>query len=158
LRLFIFISTSIFLLNGCSDSKRNLAVVENKYEIDLSQLDSVRENLNGFWVREDDIDEETIVWLDFYKESNVTNWEVMQYSEDIKQIEELAIPTCPTTATLIKSNGKIHFKFVSLGGSDTLEIESLYKNRFIIDGISYLRHRGYDFVKSVTIPEFTPEN
>jgi hypothetical protein len=53
-----------FLLLGCSNPKRNLIVVENDYEIDLTELDSVRENLNGFWIPENHLDSENILWLD----------------------------------------------------------------------------------------------
>ena len=50
LKLKIYISILTFALLGCSNPKRNLIVVENDSEIDLTKLDSVRENLNGFWM------------------------------------------------------------------------------------------------------------
>jgi hypothetical protein len=136
-----------FLLLGCSNPKRNLVVVENDYEIDLSELDSVRENLNGFWIPENHIDSENILWLDFDKKKNMTTWEIIPYTNEIKRSKILPDKSCPTIAELIKLNGKVQIEFVSLGGSDTTKIESLTKTKFRTDGMTYLKHKGYDFLK-----------
>ncbi len=42
---------------------------------------------------------------------------------------------------------KTQLKFVNLGGSDTTEIESLTKPIFKIEGPTYLKHVGYEFLK-----------
>jgi len=120
-------------------------VVENDYEIDLTKLDSVRENLNGFWIPENHIDGEIVLWLDFHKKKNSSAWEIIPYSDEIKQDEELFIQSCLTLASLIKLNNKVKIEFVGLGGSDTTEIQSLTKTKFKIDGMTYLRHKGYAF-------------
>jgi len=127
---------------------QHLIVVENDYEIDLTELDAVRENLNGFWIPENHIDSENILWLDFHKKKNSATWEIIPYTEEIKRTESFPLKTCPTFAGLIKLNGKVQIEFVGLGGSDTTEIEYLYKTKFKIEGITYLRHKGYDFLKS----------
>lgn len=145
------------LLIGCSDHKRNLIGVEKDSDIDLTQLDSVRKALNGYWINENNMDEEMILWLDFYKDENLTTWQLLPYQEDVQNIEELGIPSCSTIATLIKLNGKVQLEFVSLGGSDTLEIKSLSMTKFKVDGTTYLKHKGYDFMRSINIPEFAPE-
>ena len=89
LRLIIYITALTFLLIGCSDVKRNLVVVENDSDIDLTQLDLVRENLNGFWIIEDYIDGKMILWLDFNQINNVSIWQTIPYSKRIKRPEEL---------------------------------------------------------------------
>lgn len=142
----ILILTS--LLSSCSNSNRDLIIIQNDYEIDLTELDSVRENLNGFWVPENQIDAEEILWLDFHKEKNSATWEIIPYNEQIKRTESLPYKSCPTMVELIKLNGKTQMEFVSLGGSSTTEIQHLTKTKFKIDGITYLRHKGYDFLKS----------
>ncbi len=116
-----------FLLIGCSNPKRNLFVVENDSEVDLTELDSVRENLNGFWIPENNIDGEKVLWLDFHKVKNFTTWETIPYTEEIKRTEELPMTSCSTIAGLIKLNGKVQLEFIGLGVSDTTEIESLSK-------------------------------
>lgn len=136
-----------FLLLGCSNPNRNLIITENDSEIDLTELDSVRENLNGFWIPENHIDSENILWLDFDKNKNMTTWEIIPYTNEIKRTEILPIKSSPTIAGLIKLDGKVQIKFVGLGGSDTTKIESLSKTKFRIDGITYLKHKGYDFLK-----------
>ncbi len=73
-----------FLLIGCSNPKRNLIVVENDSEIDLTELDSVRENLNGFWIPENNIDGENILWLDFHKVKNFATWETIPYTAPMR--------------------------------------------------------------------------
>ncbi|MGB1042438.1 MAG: hypothetical protein ACPGU6_03520 [Tenacibaculum sp.] len=131
--------------------------MKNDSEIDLTELDSVRENLNGFWIPENHIDSENILWLDFHKEKNSTTWEIIPYSEEIKRTESLPTKSCSTFARLIKLNGKVQMEFVSLGGSDTTEIESLSKTKFKIDGMTYLRHKGYDFLKTWNVHGFKSE-
>ncbi|WBL23825.1 hypothetical protein [Zunongwangia sp. HRR-M8] len=146
-----------FLLLGCSNPKQNLIFVENDYEIDLTDLDSVRENLNGFWIPNNNINGEEILWLNFHRTKNFSEWETIPYTEEIEQTEELFMGSCPTLAGLIKLNGKIQIEFVSLGGSDTTEIESLSKTKFKIDGTTYLRHKGYDFLKTWNVHEYDSE-
>ncbi len=147
MRFIINISILTFLLLGCSNPNRNLIITENDSEIDLTELDSVRENLNGFWIPENHIDSENILWLDFDKNKNMTTWEIIPYTNEIKRTEILPIKSSPTIAGLIKLDGKVQIKFVGLGGSDTTKIESLSKTKFRIDGITYLKHKGYDFLK-----------
>ena len=148
----------ISLLSGCSNPNRNLIVVENDYEIDLTELDSVRENLNGFWIPEKQIDAEEILWLNFHKEKNSTTWELIPFNEEIKRTETLPVKSSPTIVELIKLNGKTQMEFVSLGGTDTTKIEHLTKTKFKIDGITYLRHKGYDFLKSWNVHGYENKN
>lgn len=136
------------------NTNRNLVLVANDYEIDLTDLDSVRENLNGFWVPENNIDSENILWLDFHKEKNFATWETIPYTEEINRTEELPMTSCSTIAGLIKLNDKVQLDFVRLGGSYTTEIESLTKTKFKFDGMTYLRHKGYDFLKTWNVHEY----
>ncbi|WP_299438257.1 hypothetical protein [uncultured Aquimarina sp.] len=145
------------LLLSCSNPNRNLIVVENDYDIDLTKLDSVRENLNGFWIPENQIDSEEILWLDFHKKKNSATWETIPYNDEIKLTESLPFKSCPTTVELIKLNGKTQMEFVSLGGSNTTEIEYLTKTKFKIDGITYLRHKGYEFLKTWNVHGYESE-
>lgn len=146
-----------FFLISCSNPKRNLIVVQNDSNIDLTQLDSVRENLNGFWIPENHIDSENILWLDFHKTKNRATWETIPYSKEIQRTEELPIKSCPTIAGLIKLNGKVQMEFVSLTGSDTTEIEVLTKTKFKIHGMTYLRHKGYEFLKTWNVHGYESE-
>jgi len=138
-------------------SNRNLIRVATDYQIDLTDLGSVRENLNGFWIPENNIDGENILWLDFHKKKNFAIWETIPYTDKIRRTKELPINSCETIAALIKLNGKVHIEFVGLGGSDTTEIESLSKTKFKIYGMTYLRHKGYDFLKSWNVHGYESE-
>ena len=146
-----------FFLFGCSNSKRDLVVQENDYEIDLTELDSVRENLNGFWISENDTIGKEILWLDFHKTKNFSTWEMIEYSKEIERTEELPMTSSPTIIGLIKLNGKTQMEFVNLGGSDTTEIEYLTKTKFKINGTTYLRHKGYEFLKTWNVHGYNSE-
>ncbi|WP_108809096.1 hypothetical protein [Aquimarina spinulae] len=122
--------------------------MKNDYEIDLTQIDSVRENLNGFWIPKNEISVENILWLDFDKNKNSAFWETIPYTSEIKRTEILPMKSCLTFVGLIKLDGKIQLEFVSLGGSDTTKIELLTKTKFRIDGITYLKHKGYEFLNN----------
>lgn len=154
MKSIVYISILFFFIIGCSRQKSDLIVVENDYEIDLIHLDSVRENLNGFWVSENHIDTENILWLDFHKEKNSSNWEIIPYNDEIKLTESLPIKSCPIYVRLIKINGKTQMEFVSMNGSDTTMIQYLTKTKFKIDEKTYLRHRGYDFLKTWNIHRY----
>ena len=153
----IYISILTFILLGCSNPKRNLVLTANDYNIDLTELDSVRENLNGFWIPENKIDSDEILWLDFHKTKNFSTWEIIPYLEEIERTESLPIKSCPTIAGLIKLDGKVQIEFVGLVGSDTTEIQSLTKTKFKIDGMTYLRHKGYDFLKTWNVHGYESE-
>ena len=42
----------------------------------------------------------------------------------------------------------MQIQFVGLGGSDTTEIKYLSKSKFKLDETTFLRHKGYDFLKT----------
>ncbi len=150
MRVIISISILTFFFFGCSDPKRNLIVAKNDSEIDLTQMDSVRENLNGFWIPEDDVDGQEILWLNFNKDKNSTSWERIPYTSEIKRTQILPYRSCPTYIGLIKINGQVKMKRVGLTFSDTTNIEYLSKNEFKVHGMTYLKHKGYDFLKLET--------
>ncbi|RMB64044.1 hypothetical protein EAX61_01295 [Dokdonia sinensis] len=136
---------------------RNLILVLHDYEIDLTDLDSVRENLNGFWIPEKDINGKEILWLDFHKTKNSSTWELIPYNEEIKRNESITMNSSSTIVSLIKENGETQMEFVSLVGLDTTEIEKLSKTKFKIDGITYLRHKGYDFLETWNVHGYESE-
>lgn len=138
------------VLFGCSNTKRNLIVVENDSEIDLTQLDSVRDNLNGFWIPEDDVDGQEILWLDLKNGKKSTEWWKMPYTSEIERTQIIPIRSCPTHISLIEIDGQIKLKRVGFLFSDTTKIEYLSKNKFKVYGTTYLKHNGYDFLKLAT--------
>jgi len=146
LRVIICILVLTLFFFGCSDPKRNLIVIKNDNAIDLTQLDSVRKNLNGFWIPENEIDGEEILWLNFEKNKNSTSWNIIPYTNEIKRSKILPYRSCPTFAGLVQLDGEVQMEFVGLGGSDTTKIKSLTKTKFKIRGTTYLKHKGYDFL------------
>ena len=129
------------------NAKQNLILFENDYEIDLTDLDSVRENLNGFWVLESQSNEENLLLLDFEKQDSLSTWNTISLTE--KDIKEKTIPitSCQSFAHLLKSNREVQILFVSLGGQDTTNIDYLTKTKFKINGMTYFKHKGYNFLK-----------
>ncbi|KAA1246672.1 hypothetical protein [Aquimarina sp. RZ0] len=127
--------------------KKNLVVVKNDYEIDLTSLEYVRENLNGFWIPENNPNGKEILWLYFRENKNLTDWDTLPFTEEIRRTEILPYKPCATVATLIKVNNETQLQFVSRSGQDTVKIDQLTKTKFKIDGVTYLRHKGYDFLR-----------
>ncbi len=122
--------------------------MENDYEIDLSKLDSVRENLRGFWIHENKVDSNEIIWLEFIGKSNSTRWETIFYNKENEKTKTLNYLTSAPFIELTKFDGKTMMKFISLSGNDTIEIEKLTKTKLKIYGGTYLKHKGYDFLKN----------
>jgi|TARA_B110000238_G_C15801571_1_gene300367 hypothetical protein len=147
LKLTIYIAILTFLILGCTNSKRNLIIVENDYEIDLTKLDSVRENLNGFWqsdYNERYLKEENILIVNF--KSNIGTWEHVGYNKGLLS-NSVSYYSCQPIANLIKVNDSIKIEFVGMGGSDTTKIEYLSKTKLILNEITYLKHKGYELLK-----------
>ncbi|MEW7279547.1 hypothetical protein ABW636_13215 [Aquimarina sp. 2201CG1-2-11] len=113
----------------------------------MTELDSVRENLNGFWIPKTDRNGQEILWLNFESNKYLADWKTIPYTDEIKQTEILPYKSCTTIVTLIKVNGKVQMQFVSLGGQDTTKIDQLTKTKLKIDGITYLKHKGYEFLR-----------
>ena len=132
-----------FLLIGCKDPKRNLIVVKNDYQIDLTDLDSVRENLNGYWIvdlGEQNSEAERILFLEFIE--NSSPWENVVFTKKFLS-HSIEFTSCEPVASLIKVKDSVQIEFVGLGGSDTTKIEYLSKTKLILDGMTYLKHKGY---------------
>jgi len=149
--LLLFVLSMILLcllLFIRSKPKSVLIVVENDYEIDLAQLDSVRENLNGFWVPEKRIDTNMLLYLDFNRINNLSGWDHSTVYNDINGERTFSYASCQPIVEIIKINDLAYLKFISLFGSDTTRIEFLSKTKFKINQSTYLKHRGYDFLQS----------
>ena len=136
-----------FLLFGCRNPKRNLIIVENNYEIDLTDLDSVRKNLNGFWLFDDNrgrSQEEAILIVNF--KNNIGTWEHVGYNKGFLS-NSVSYYSCQPIANLIKVNDSIKIEFTGMGGSDTTKIEYLSKTKLMLNGTTYLKHKGYEILK-----------
>ncbi len=145
MKLFILVFF-VFGIYGCSNTNSNIIYFEAGDKIDLSNIDSVRENLNGFWINEVYIDKNYIEWFDFDKNRNTSSWDFIPYNENDYQDKVVPISTCSSIVELLKLNNRVHLNVVGMGGSDTIKIESLNENRLEIGKTIYLRHRGYDFM------------
>jgi len=143
-----FVIGIVLLFLGCENVKNSLVIVENDQQINLSNIDSVRKNLDGFWIIQDVIDsEEEILWLSCQQEGNSIDWNMIPYKEESRKTKTITIESCQPVVSLIQIKGKICIEFINLVGADTLEIEYLSKTRFELGGTTYLRHQGYDFLK-----------
>jgi hypothetical protein len=162
-KIFGLIMITLFMIN-CSNPKKDLVIVKNDYEIDLTNIDSVCKNLKGFWIPEKHIDGGVILWLNMDENNYSCNWEIIPFNDKIRKEKILPMKSCSTVATLIDKNNfthidfenteynfiqtdSVHIKYVGLGGSSISKIEYLSKTKFKIDGITYLRHKGYKFLK-----------
>ena len=125
----------------------DLIKVSRGDEVDLVDVDVVRESLNGFWISADNKGGKEMLWLDFNQEKNVMEWKTIPYTEEIKRTKNLPLTSCPTMVELINLNSEVQLNFVGLVGSDTTKIERLTKTEFNLNGITYLRYVGYDFLK-----------
>ncbi len=110
-------------------------------------MDSVRENLNGFWIAENEVDGQNILWLDFNNGENSTEWWEMPYTTEIERTQIIPVKSCGTYIGLIKIDGQVKLERAGLVFSDTTNIEYLSKTKFKIQGTIYLKHKGYDFLK-----------
>lgn len=138
-----------FLLVGCSNPKQNLIVVKNDHQIDLTELDSVRENLNGYWLMdlgEQHSTTERILCLKFAK--NSSPWENVGYKNNFLN-HSIEFTSCQSVASLIKVKDSVQIEFVGLGSSDTTKIAYLSKTKLIIDGMTYLKHKGYPELNNI---------
>lgn len=138
----------VHLRKDSTNSQDNLVTFENDYAIDLTNIDSVRVNLNGFWIEEENINSKEILWLNFLPNSYSTNWIMIPYNKEISKSHKLPMESCPTNAELLKMNNETHIRFVGLVYSDTAKIEQLTKTKLKIEGITYLKHKGYPFLQT----------
>jgi len=137
------------ILVACSDSKRNLIVVKNDYEINLTEIDSVKENLNGYWAMDlgkRNTSTETLLYLRFNEYSAIWEHVVIKNGMLNKTFE---FKTSRPVASLIKVNDSVKIQLVNLGGADTTKIEYLTKTKFRINDITYFKHKGYPELKTI---------
>ncbi len=147
LKLFLKISLLTLFSLGCSDLKQDRRVSDNGIQIDLTDLNAVKENLDGFWIREDKLAGDNIILLGLAWNKNQTTWEEIPFTEEIKRTQTIPVKSCPTNVSLIKTKDTVQIEFSNLGWSRKTKIDYLSKNVFKVDGITYLRHEGYDFIK-----------
>ncbi|WP_272151048.1 hypothetical protein [Tenacibaculum aiptasiae] len=132
---------------SCTNPKQNLIRVKNDYKIDLTIIDSVRENLNGFWLMDlntKNSNIETILCLQFY--NNLSSWEHINYNKKLLN-NYYETNSCEPIASLIKIKDSVRIVFIGLGGSDTTKIDFLSKTKLKINNRIYLKHKGYSILK-----------
>ncbi len=144
--LHIFFLTLILI--GCSKQNKNLVYVKNNSNIDLTDIDSVRTNLNGFWILENKLEFNEIVWLDFSHKRNSTYWEEIIYEKENEETKTWISDSSNAIVELVKTDNGTGLKFVYLTGQKIREIEKMTKTSFTMNGNIYLRHKGYDFLKN----------
>ena len=120
--------------------------VDKDYEINLTKLDSVRENLNGFWILAENLGGESILWIKFEKEEYSTFWETIPFTDEIQKTKTLPWESCPTFIELTKVMDTVQINLISMGGKTQHKLNYMTKTKFIIDSSAYLRHKGYDFL------------
>lgn len=111
-------------------------------------MDSVKSNLQGFWVDEKVISKANheLLWLEF-NDKYTAYWEIIPFNKEIEESQTLPFNSCATVASLIKIDSNVSIELTGFLYKDTLKIEKLTKTRLHVNGIKYRRHKGYEFLK-----------
>ncbi|WP_158254440.1 hypothetical protein [Tenacibaculum sp. SG-28] len=115
----------------------------------MTEIDSVKENLNGYWVMDlgrRNTSTETILCLKFNEYSAFWEHVIIKNGMLNKTFE---FNTSGPVASLIKVNDSVKIELVNLGGADTTKIEYLTKTKFRINDITYFKHKGYPELKTI---------
>lgn len=132
----IYILTSFFLI-GCAQKK---SIVETS--IDLSNQDSVKTYLNGNWYYLDKGQKKELIEIKHYSSSNSLGiWRVLDEKViiDWESNKPISLPSCQPFAKLVFKKDTTIIKLTGMGGSDSLQINHLSKNRLILNKKEYLK-------------------
>lgn len=135
----------LFILIGIGCRKKPSKLLRVKYdkEISLTDLDTVKKYLNGFWLLEDtnsNSEGEKILSLKF-GEKNVSSW---MEDEVFDNGDLIVTESSASFATLIKVKDTVCLEFLGLTGvGDTVNIKYLSKTKLSIGNLNYRKHKGY---------------
>lgn len=135
-----------FIGMACTDPKDYLLQVSHDKPIHLNNIDSVGKYLHGFWIPEEYIDEDYILWLDVNQKKQRIDWSYIPFDPSYKTKSSIPTNSCPPVVSLLLINQEIHLEFVHIMNSDTVKIDYLSNNKLRMDSITYLRHQGYSFL------------
>lgn len=143
--------TSVSLLLGligiaCTDPKDYLLQVSQDKPIYLNNIDSVGKYLHGFWIPEEYIDEDYILWLDVNQKKQRIDWSYIPFDPSYKTKSSIPTNSCGPVVDMLLINHEVYLEFVGLIGSDTVKIDYLSNNKLRMDSTTYLRHQGYSFL------------
>ena len=110
--------------------------------VEIEILDSVRNNLNGFWASTEQLERGDILWLNFENDANTSLWFELPFNDEIAKTQIIPLYSCQSIVKLFDQNGVTHIQLFS----DTFKFDHLSKYRFEIGGTSYVRHEGYNFL------------
>ena len=133
---YLFIYLSLILIACSSD---NNSIVSKP--IDLQNQDSVKTYINGEWfILKNNIE------IGYRRiSSNPSDLHLTWYSLSQKELEDFKatgieyIKSCPTYTSLIFGKDSTYIKFTGLGGSDTLSIKYLSKEKLILGKTEYVK-------------------
>lgn len=115
---------------------------DSTYAIDLTDLNMVSNNLNGYWVSENRLKETTILWLTYDDTNSISFWTQLEFSEEVISSKEFILPSCQDIGELIMFDNSVHIAFSGVGRKDTVKITEMNNEKFTISKETYLRHQG----------------
>lgn len=133
---------------GCSKEQKYLVTEDSVTKINIKNIDSVRNNLNGFWKAENDEESDEILWLNFDK-SYSSIWDKIPFSENFKSAKDIPFATCQPIIHLIQLKDSIEMQLVSMGGVKTMTLQAMSKTTFRVGNVKYRRHKGYSFLQEL---------
>ncbi|NOQ73145.1 MAG: hypothetical protein GQ574_14155 [Crocinitomix sp.] len=148
---------SLLILIACNSSIEPVRIDENLsntwsqepylvhpdtiYSIDLSNLSEVAENLNGYWVKDHELNGESILWLTYSDSILSSFWTHLEFNELAAKNKSVGLPTCQQIGILFLIDDTAHVEF-GIGGSDSIQFKEMTNARFSYNGETYLRHIG----------------
>ncbi len=133
-------------LYSCSTNDNNLIHVEHEKKTDVTNIDSIENSLNGYWLLEfpenTTIDKNTehLLYLNF--ESHKSIWHRFSYEKTFSNTS-ISTTSCNTISKLIKVDNQIKIEHIGFLFQDTIDIDYLSNSKFVIENITYLKHKGY---------------
>ena len=139
-----------------------MVFVKNDYEIDLTNIDSVCINLNGFWINETKLESDTIIYIKTNHMSLDGVWRKLPFNEKIQKEKMIPVFENCNSIVFYEENDSIYLDFydkketewIDENGVKNIEFKSkkikidyLSRISFEMNGKRYLRHKGYDFLK-----------
>ena len=129
------------LLLGCSSVGKVKENFPKNETINLTDIDEIRKNLNGYWESKNQPENPEILWLNFNSETNASWFLIIPKKNRYKNINEVPEEYLHTVIKLLEEKNEIYFELTVIGieNSEKTILDYVTTSEFKISDLTFRR-------------------
>jgi hypothetical protein len=129
------------LLLGCSSVRKVKESFPKNQTNNLTDINEIRKNLNGYWESKNEPENSEVLWLNFNPETNASWFLIIPKKNNYENINNVPNEYLHTVVKLLKEKNEIYFELTVMGieNSEKTIIEYITPTEFKISEMTFIK-------------------